>query len=289
MKLKATSVLIVLGLVLAACSKMQVAGWQQTATPAALPQELTIEEHALKNAPELDPLTYVPVVGSQEEILRKNAGLRSETPSDPVSATVRSLQIDGDHLEARVTDTEGKVSVQVMRNGNPIYSDQLGDVGPVQNLWGLWTYDGHWVLEVARTRFNSTARPSATDEQIAGDVVVDAKSLNAEHGYGESFGFQLLNGKPFYFFKKAARAGSWNYGISYDGKESELGYTNIPHYNCCSGAALNPKSSKQVAAFFSQRGQTWYYVEILAPGTSPSAPIATTIRPAPLRAALYCC
>jgi hypothetical protein len=75
------------------------------------------------------------------------------------------------------------------------------------------------------------------DFDVWGEVIQDGISLNKQHGYQEAFGFQLMKGKSFYFFKKRGRL-----GISYNGVEIPLGYTQVPHYWCCSAAALNPRS-----------------------------------------------
>jgi len=90
-----------------------------------------------------------------------------------------------------------------------------------------------------------------------GDIIVDGVSLNQQKGYLETFGFQLMNGKPFFFFKK-----SGHIGISYNGKEISLEYTQIPHYWCCSGAVFNPEIAENMVSFFAQRNETWYYVGI---------------------------
>jgi hypothetical protein len=95
------------------------------------------------------------------------------------------------------------------------------------------------------------------DFDVWGEVIQDGISLNKQHGYQEAFGFQLMKGKSFYFFKKRGRL-----GISYNGVEIPLGYTQVPHYWCCSAAALNPRSAKNMVAFFAQRGGVWYYIEI---------------------------
>ncbi len=75
-----------------------------------------------------------------------------------------------------------------------------------------------------------------------------------------------MGGKPFYFFKKQGALGTPRYGISYAGQEADLGYTNILHYQCCSGSVLNPWSAAKIVAFFAQQDGNWYYVEILAAG-----------------------
>jgi len=66
-----------------------------------------------------------------------------------------------------------------------------------------------------------------------------------------------MNGKPFYFYKRDSQI-----NISYDNREIQSRYDQTPHYQCCSGSQLNPKSAKNMVAFFAQRGKKWFYVEI---------------------------
>jgi hypothetical protein len=91
----------------------------------------------------------------------------------------------------------------------------------------------------------------------SGQVILDGVSLNQRYGYQESFGFQLLRGKPFYFFRKDGKIGA-----AYDGQAIPLGYDSIPHYGCCSAGELNPRRSGNMLWFFAERDGAWYYVEI---------------------------
>ena len=90
-----------------------------------------------------------------------------------------------------------------------------------------------------------------------GQSVRNGELLNEREGYQEAFGFQLMNGKPFYFFKRDGQI-----GISYDDQEMVLGYSSVPHYACCSAAERNPRKARNMVAFFAQRDERWYYVEI---------------------------
>ena len=247
------SIVVLICLCLGGCGFLNPVSPQ---TPSTLPPELSIEEHALQSAPELEPLTFVPVEGTQEEVLSKHQDKRATVPS-PHGGTGASLEDDNLTATTNVTNTdEGQeVSVEVSRDGEMIYSMQLGDTCAIPPLWGLWAYDDHWVLEVAYVKANRQG--NAIYCESFGQIIQDGVSLNEQHGYQESFGFQLMNGKPFYFFKKRGRL-----GISYDSQEIPLGYTRVPHHQCCSGAALNPKSSANMVAFFAQRGKTQFYVEI---------------------------
>ncbi len=157
-----------------------------------------------------------------------------------------------------VTDlgTFQKVSVQVSRAGQTIYSIPAGDGSPINTLQGLWAYSNHWALEIADVTEKFSLNNQISLNSV-GLIVLDGELLNERYHYDEAFGFQLMNGKPFYFFK---RDGIIN--ISYDNQVIALGYTQIPHYQCCSGAELNPKRAQNMVAFFAQRDDKWFYVEI---------------------------
>jgi hypothetical protein len=217
-----------------------------------LPPGLTVEEHALKARPTYDELrSFEPAAGTQEEVLSKHQSEREKHPNWPMS---NQVTLRGDKLTAATNDT---ATVQVFRNGAAIYAISVGDASPINPLRGLWTYDNHWVVEVAHVVQKWTPWQSEIDFDVAGEVIRDGESLNRQHGYQEAFGFQNMNDKPFYFFKKFGRL-----GISYDGREIPLGYAEIPRYGCCSAAALNPRSAENMVSFFAQRDGIWYYVEV---------------------------
>ena len=280
--------------------------------PPGLPAELSVEEYAIKGAPQLDPLTFELAHGSVAEVMRKHHVERSVMPrlttnnqllkpfgyrvtfdtlyqdEKPVlqnvygfrSASVNASGSDfvmlteaqtgtvlvrknriapwntnnslgntsplflGDDLLSATeswAETGQKLTaeIQVSRAGKVIYTVSAGNPGANTALRGLWSYAGHWVLEVS------------------GQVIEDGKSLNERYGYDETFGFQLLHGKPFYFFKKGSTIGA-----VYAGQEIQLGYDAVPHDGCCSLGELNPISTENMLAFFAQRDGRWYYVEI---------------------------
>jgi hypothetical protein len=109
----------------------------------------------------------------------------------------------------------------------------------------------------------ATATETYDDEQdeytfsVLGHIIKDGEDLNQRFGYQEMFGYQLLNGKPFYFFDQDGEI-----GISYDSQETYLGYEIIPHYGCCSAAALNPRPAQNMVSFFARKNGDWHYVEI---------------------------
>lgn len=143
----------------------------------------------------------------------------------------------GDELISLYYDYE-RNQVQVRRGEEPIYgfaSQFMVDV-PAK---GLWSWDGHWLLEVD------------------GFLIQDGENLNESLGYEEIFGWQLLNGKPFYYFRKGPQV-----GISYDGQVLPVSFEEIIHYRCCEPAMFNNGGNEDMAWFYGLREGKWYYVEV---------------------------
>jgi hypothetical protein len=218
------------------------------------PGGLTVEEHALSGAPQLDPLTFQPVDGTQEDVLARHADLRSRAIPHEVQfvdgyPTMAALGDPGD-LQARILPSAEdpiRSVVQLYRGEEKIFSADAGLPSPALPLQALYTYNGHWALELLLSE----------PEVWAGRVYVDGTLANDSLGYDEAFGFQLLGGKPFYFFVREGRI-----GFSYDGEEADLGYRQVIHYRCCSESVLNPLQAEDMVAFFAERDGQWYYVEL---------------------------
>jgi hypothetical protein len=220
-----------------------------TPQPSASP--LTIEEHALSSIGDLDLGDWTPVKGTRVDILAKHATQREVTASEGVS----TLFIGTDTLQAVESYEEKYVSVDVTRNDQQIFSTKAGVISPINNFRGLWAVDDKWIMEVAHVE-EDPKDPSAAFI-IWGEIIQDGESLNQKYGYEEAFGFQLLDAKPFFFFKKDGQI-----GMSYDGNETPLNFTEVPHYKCCSAGSLNPRTAEKMVAFFAKRDNVDYYVEI---------------------------
>jgi hypothetical protein len=145
--------------------------------------------------------------------------------------------------------------VTVTRNEQEIYKIATGDVSPVTPLRSLWVYDNHWVLETAFVK-------APHYDEATGQITMDGELLNEKYGYEEAFGFQTINDRPFYFFKKDGKIDAW-----YDGQIIPLGYDTVAHYLCCSAGELNPRMWKNMVAFFSAIGRKRFLVKIGMPGT----------------------
>ena len=231
-----------------------------------LPSGLRIDEYALQDSPELEPLTFVPLRGSQQEILSQHEDERSLTylNNSFFADGHYSMSVDfgGQELVARevTTSNENKpaqLTIEVMRGDNVINSIPAGDFSPLMPLQGLWAFDGHWIVEVAIVSKTYDERHNENVFQSLGLIIKDGEDLNQHFAYHETFGFQLLNGKPFHFFNQDGEV-----GFLYNAQETHLGYRSVPHYGCCSAAELNPRPAKNMVSFFAQKNGDWYYVEI---------------------------
>ena len=128
---------------------------------------------------------------------------------------------------------------EVLRGDKVVYTGSMPPVGASIPLKRLAAWDGKWVVEV--------------DHQ----VIVEGKSLNQETGYDQIFEWQLIGGKPFYFYKDGRK-----YGAAYDGKPVGVTYDEIMHYGCCEPAAFNPGGNGTMVVFHARQGDMWYYVEM---------------------------
>ncbi len=246
---------IALLLLLASCSP--------TPRPAAVPSELSIEEHLLTQAPEAEYGQLYFADGTQEEILSLHAAEREKLPDSRSTSCTIGNQLGqcltvGQNALAAWTEyspilNTGKVIVS--ENAQWIDFIPVGDMSPIDAIRGIWTYSGHWVLETAYVRNHIDG--NEVDSEPSGQITVDGTLLNKKYGYEEAFGFQTLHGKPFYFFKKSGKI-----NVSYAGVNVATGYDEVHHYGCCSAATLNPDVYQNMVAFFARKGSAWYYIEI---------------------------
>jgi len=68
------------------------------------------------------------------------------------------------------------------------------------------SWDDHWIMDMNHF------------------LIQDGEILNEKYGLEDAFFWRLINGKPFYFFRKGSRV-----GISYNGQFLSLQYDSIPY------------------------------------------------------------
>jgi len=215
---------------------------------------LRLEESALIREPDLDTPTFLPAEGTQEQILARHAVQRRATFPDRSSfdgdrPTMWAPWRDGT-LVAEVVTASGdppQQTVELRYGEQVLFSTPAGLPSPVLPLQGLWTFEGHWALEILM----------ATPDVWAGQIFVDGEPVNEERSCDDAFGFQLLAGRPFFFCQRQGLIAA-----VVDGREIDLDYNQIPHYRCCSESVLNPRQAEEMVSFFAVRDGAWYFVEI---------------------------
>ena len=213
---------------------------------------LSIEEHELAIVDwEGENLNFTPLEGTREDLLAEHEDERSK----PAITFTPPIMLGNDSLHAIENYIDNLVVVDVYRNDLLEISIEAGVISPINNFRGLWSVNGDWYLEVAHVEDNPNDPNAAFI--IWGEILQNGESLNEQHGYDESFNFQILEGKPFFFYSKDGKL-----GFSYDGRSTSLGYTEIPHYLCCSASAFNPLPAEKMVSFFAAKEDVQYYVEI---------------------------
>ena len=158
--------------------------------------------------------------------------------------------------------------VVVLRNGEQVFETQIGRYAH-SGLLEVWGYDDHWVIEfvTANSEITSDGIPPGS-ENI--DIVRDGASLKQENSYKEVFAFQLLAGKPFYFFKKQDNT----FGVNYDGHEIELDYDEIDYLNPRPELDKSIIQYENMVIFNPKKDGSWSYIEI-GVFPEPAVPLPT--------------
>ncbi len=133
--------------------------------------------------------------------------------------------------------------LRVNKNGEVIFKYTVLPPSPAGGpVRGLYTWQGHWLLEVA-------------------DVFIkDGVVLNQQLSYSELFTWRLINDQPFYFFRQGDRV-----YLSYNDITLPQTYERVLHEpSCCSGAMVNMTLADDALGFFALRESYWYYVIVTA-------------------------
>ncbi len=219
-----------------------------TATPISIPLStpipnnlgLTIEENEMLGQEQ------------HEFILQQHA----QSKEKPYNYTF-PYPINGDNRYKAILDTKVSQDVKVVLQHDEItiFEFNGGDVSPIQPLRGLWVDQEHWILEIAFV--TNTTDGNTVHSNAVGQIYRDGLFLNEQYGYEEMFGFQLLDGKPFYFYQKDSRI-----HLSFNDEDLPVTYDEVTHYQCCSAAERNPIAASNWVGFWGQRNGVWYYTEI---------------------------
>jgi hypothetical protein len=227
-------------------------------TPVQNKNGLTIEENEIIGQVSLEPLTFQPVHGSQQDINARHAPDKGKPYSFQDGLAQNGMYginpVTGErHFKAFEDSDSGKIVLK--QDEVMILQIDAGDGSPISPLRGLWVDDEHWILEIAFVK--NIIDGNSVYSNAVGQIYQDGGLLNKQYGYEEMFGFQFLDGKPFYFYKRDGQI-----HLSYNNEDLPVVYDEIVHYRCCSGAALNPTAGINWIGFWGQRDGIWYYSEI---------------------------
>ncbi|MCB2213940.1 hypothetical protein KQH50_00955 [bacterium] len=229
-----------------------------TSTPEPLPTSipndfgLTIEENEIEGKFDLDRMDFTPVHGSKEAILARHADEKEEPHRYLTAITLE----DGQILRADIESMpEEKIKAILELDGEHIFEVDAGDVSPLGAHHGLWLDGDAWVLEIGYVTM--TLEDDSDYLQSRGIVYRDGVNLNDLYGFDEIFGYQILAGKPFFFYKLDGKI-----HLSYDGQDLPVWYDNVWHHYCCSAGALNPTQAPNWVGFWGERDGIQYYTEI---------------------------
>ena len=212
--------------------------------------DLTMEVYERILKASSDDGGFATTAGPSTEILKTRQPLR-----DIFSQPFSPHPLNGHQMTAALQENNGWMLVTVKLGDEDVLSVDCGAPSPITNLRGTWVINENWYVEVAHTKTEIDGNAITTD--TTGEIFMNGMSLNEKYGYDETFGFQPLDDKPFYFFAKDGEI-----GINYADEVSMLGFESVEHYACCSGANFNPKAYLTMVTFFAQGNGKNYYVEL---------------------------
>jgi hypothetical protein len=228
---------------------------------------LHIDIFELEGPPKVEPLTFVPVGGlTQNEVLSLHEAERQLIFTDNgffdenrfcVRSQGQGPMVTACEFATEAADGLGSLTIDMMVDDEVVFTAEAGDASPISPLRGVWSFDEDWVLEFAHITVTIDEDENTANSDAKGQLVWMGILVNETLLTDEIFGFQLMNGKPFYFFDKDGEI-----GIVFDEIVTPLGFEAVPHYGCCSAGMLNPRQAQNMVAFFAERDARWYYVEI---------------------------
>ncbi len=151
-------------------------------------------------------------------------------------------------LDADISSSEMKeIPYKVMKGNTVLYEGISPPVFVDLPIKGLWSWDGHWALE------------------IDGRLVIDGVDHNAVMGYDRAYGFRIINHQPFYFYETTSISTGEKegmvVGVSYATWDLPQQYDEVIHYRCCEPSMFNPAGNDTMVWFWARRDGVWYYVE----------------------------
>lgn len=236
---------LLLCLVLVGCSRTSPA-----VTRAA---GLTIEEHALGGDGRLEEA--IKVIHDRPEIVARRKPLRDAPRVSAETAPIpplpdgtgairegRAIRAGDGWVYLRYNEA---MEIEVVAGDRILYTythpQRRHVTSPDYLVQGFTTWEGEWVLETL-------------DEK----VIVGGRSLGERLGLGAIFGFRLIGGKPFFFFRENGKV-----KVSCDGQALPVQYDQVPHYGDCAWELCKLyDTNDQIVSFYALRDGAWYFVDM---------------------------
>jgi hypothetical protein len=90
--------------------------------------------------------------------------------------------------------------------------------------------------------------------EVNGVLVVNGEIWNeSKFKADEIFNWTMLNGKPFFFFRRGGSLGAW-----YDGNELPVTFAALIHDRCCEPAMFNVVNTEDQIRFYAEQNGMWY-------------------------------
>ena len=152
-------------------------------------------------------------------------------------------ELDGQLFSATVKSLENEDFIIGTLGGKEIYRGKCGP-GLSRPLITAWTYQKDWIIQ------------SDCNENL--EVIWNGERINTKNSYQASYGLQLLDKKPFYFFTRNNEV--W---VHYADSESKLPYDGIfADYDCCDEGPTPPQHYERAISFSAYKGSQYFYVFI---------------------------
>jgi hypothetical protein len=197
----------------------------------------TLDEYLI-----LDPGGYAPyqfewMAITPEWVYQKNAAYRIPEKS---GWPIPPVQIAGHEIAVAEDWQQTQNYAVVTRDGAEIYRLETRPPAGSSPIRGLWAWQNRWVLEVE------------------GHIVVDGQDLGQNLGAQETFDWQIMAGKPFYFFIKDGIVNAM-----YGDQLLSLGYDAVVHDTCCEAGAFDVGHNDHMVWFYAKKDDIWRYAELL--------------------------
>ena len=214
--------------------------------------ELTLYEYSL------DPLQNAD--GALAPLTWEGDPINAALAGKPLKYLTEKIVIGENTYFAHCNPEKSDCIAQVEKDGEVIFEvlSQNPQASPVVlgTIRSFWKLDESWVLEVAREWDEGSDPETAIP---VGEIYLDGELINERYDYDTAFEFQILNGKPFFFFKQDGTL-----GFSYDWQEYKLPFSSIHHYRCCSAGINKPRHFENLVNFVTFQDNEVQYYELLA-------------------------